>query len=503
MVEPDQRSYGEEARGLALARLAQTRVEDDEMFARATETLAWALFANGLDGEALEEIEVAAAMAPPEVLLRLERTETELRLAIEATQDGRGEQVLQGLTQEVAELEAEVAKRRKVRFEDENDRWWFNQLTDLVVEIEAFGDPESGLIEGTSPDFGWGIARRRAWAASVEERTLTGEGAARRWAGTTALLEDARECPAYGGLTIEAQLGLVPIGRDPDSDLWEFAHPLTGEIPPRNDAGRLLVDEDTSLVFVLVPGGTYTMGAQRTRGAPNYDPNAHDGEGPPHNVTLSPFFISKFEMTQGQWLRMQNKNPSYWQGVNVAQTLLHPVEQVSWLDCTEVLRRMGLVLPTEAQWEYAARAGTTTIWSTGDERDSLVGSVNLIDQAAAAFAAWGLTRNWMELNDTWAVHAPVDSFLPNAFGLHDVHGNVWEWCVDSYDAGFYARSPVQDPVYSPYDSRDRVLRGSSYGSSEVDARSAGRQFSPLDDAGDRLGVRPVRLLDPPVTQGGG
>src|SRR5690606_29994467 len=114
---------------------------------------------------------------------------------------------------------------------------------------------------------------------------------------------------------------------------------------------------ETGLVFVLIPDGAFRMGG------PGED------EGPEHEVALAPFFLSKYEMTSGQWLRFTGANPSAHLGekVDLGFTLRHPVEQVSWDECDRVLRRMGLVLPTEARWEYAARAGTTTPWSSGAE----------------------------------------------------------------------------------------------------------------------------------------
>jgi formylglycine-generating enzyme required for sulfatase activity len=254
-------------------------------------------------------------------------------------------------------------------------------------------------------------------------------------------------------------------------------------------------------VFVLIPGGTFDMGAQRGRpDGRNDDPDAQSDEGPVHAVALAPFLLSKYEMTQGQWLRVTGANPSiYGPGTEfdgVRTTLVHPVEQVSWRDCTEVLGRLALQLPTEAQWEYAARAGSPAPWWTGDERSSLEGACNVADRAAKRVGAnWPGIDDWVELDDGFAIHAPCDSFLPNPFGLHNVHGNVWEWCRDSY--GTY------DLPVNPGDGERlggnptfRVSRGGSFFHAASHARSANRNNSSPDTRSNHLGLRPAAALQP-------
>jgi len=394
--------------------------------------------------------------------------------------------------------EGESAARAEWTFDDDQDRWWHNQLERLVDGIRALADEQTGLLwEGISPQHGWGVGKRLANAVALRDAFAAGGDSARAW---TAALPEIRA--AYPGLTLTPQLALVPLGPDPDSGLWEFAHLETGDPPLRGADGRLVLGGETGLVFVLLPGGTFSMGAQSTDpDGPNFDPRADDIEGPVHEVTLSPFFLSKYEMTQGQWARFAGQNPSgYPPGESFGGkpiTLLDPVEQVSWVDGTILLSRLGLALPSEAQWEYGARAGTTTVWWTGNERDSLEGAANLPDRAAArAGAPWPSVRDWPELDDGWAIHAPVGSFAPNPFGLHDVHGNCWEWCQDGYEGHFYGRPAGKDPLSSPESSADRVLRGGAFIDTAAQARSAYRSHNSPLLVTDNLGLRPARNIEP-------
>jgi formylglycine-generating enzyme required for sulfatase activity len=302
---------------------------------------------------------------------------------------------------------------------------------------------------------------------------------------------------AYPGLALGPQLGLLPIGADPDSGLFEFAHLATGAPALRGADGKLVIAEETGLVFVLLPGGGFLMGAQAVDPAEaNYDPRAASDESPMHEVTLSPFFFSKYEMTQGQWLRVTGRNPSshHPPGERV-NSLTNPVETVSWIAAKEVTERLGLSLPSEAQWEYGARGGTATRHWTGDERDSLVGAVNLADQAARrAGAHWPAIEEWPELDDGFVFHAPVDRFRPNGFGLHNPLGNVWEWCLDGYDGAAYQRSASRDPLSEWRVSPFRVMRGGAYDDAAGMVRSARRFLGTPDVIGGDLGLRPVRRV---------
>jgi len=168
----------------------------------------------------------------------------------------------------------------------------------------------------------------------------------------------------------------------------------------------------------------------------------------------------------------------YYQGGKLAPTLLHPVEQLSWLDSVDWTRRIGLSLPSEAQWEHGARGGTDTPWWTGPERESLRGKVNLADQTAKkAGAPWSDINDWPDLEDGSIVHSEVGRYAPNGFGLHEVAGNLWEWCQDGRGA-------------------NRVNRGGSFGSAASRARSAFRDVSTPEGLNNDLGLRVARGITP-------
>ncbi len=395
--------------------------------------------------------------------------------------------------------EPSSAPAKEWEFTSSEDRWWHAQLSRLIADLEEFAHAESGLaFEGTDPVHGWGVAKRRKLAETIEERSVSGAAVKARWADAIASIAARDQCPAYAGLRIAPQLGLVPIGRDPKSGLWEFGHVETGEPAERGADGALAVREASGLVFVLIPAATFVMGTQRKDPSqPGFDPYAEPQEGPPHEVSLDPYFISKYEMTQAQWQRVCGRNPSAAAGAGRenADGSTAPVQQVSWLDCDTVLGRLGLQIPTEAQWECAARAGTTTPWWTGEAPESIRGAANLADKFCkenGGPAAWAYDE-W--LDDGHVVPASVGTYLPNAFGLHDVVGNVWEWCRDPYEKYSYPVRPGDGERLTPK-APNRPVRGGSYSDIVMNSRVPFRTaFTPQDrDRG--LGIRPGRRLDP-------
>jgi formylglycine-generating enzyme required for sulfatase activity len=175
-------------------------------------------------------------------------------------------------------------------------------------------------------------------------------------------------------------------------------------------------------------------------------------------------------------------------------TGLNPVEQVTWTDCEQWLGRNRLVLPTEAEWEYACRAGRDTPWSSGRDVADLGAVANIADRYLEENGGATMTVT-TEVNDGHAVHAPVGSFAPNAFGLHDMHGNVYEWCRDVYAPAAYTRGPTTDPMVES-GSGNRVDRGGSWNLVARYARSAFRNWNDPGIRNNILGFRPARPVTP-------
>jgi formylglycine-generating enzyme required for sulfatase activity len=209
--------------------------------------------------------------------------------------------------------------------------------------------------------------------------------------------------------------------------------------------------------LVLIPAGTFVMGSPET------EPDRHPDEGPQHLVTISrPIYMSVYPVTQEQYEAVAGHNPSHFQQA-AGGGPAHPVERVSWYDATEFCRRLSsrfeeretgrsYYLPTEAEWEYACRAGTLTPFAFGPSLSSSQANFNGANPYGNAPLGPFRQRT-----------TPVGSFRPNAFGLFDMHGNVWEWCADFYGEAHYGMSPERDPL-GPRSGDRRVLRGGNWNS---------------------------------------
>jgi formylglycine-generating enzyme required for sulfatase activity len=219
--------------------------------------------------------------------------------------------------------------------------------------------------------------------------------------------------------------------------------------------------------FVLVPAGSFIMGATYQRRE-----RAMPGERYRHLVRITrPFWLGRFEVTQSQWEAVMGTNPSLSKGPWL------PVESVSWHDVQVFLNRLNMLegargyrLPTEAEWEYAARAGgRPQIYFFGNDPSLLGGYA------------------WYEGNSDDRTH-PVGMKAPNAFGLYDIYGNVSEWVQDRYGDDYYGKSPASDP-HGPSEGAFRVHRGCSWIGDEWNCRSASREPSLPGYRFNRLGLR--------------
>lgn len=417
-----------------------------------------------------------------------------------------GEEVkarIQAFEEHIERVETAPMERTDWTFSDPVEQLRFDALRALVPAMSQFLD--------TPDQDGWitRVERRLAFARTVEQRTILDAGAI--WDKAIASIRDVSECPLYKGLSLRPQMGLIPLRRDARSGLWEFIHVASGAAPSEGRGGNWELRASTGIVLILIPGGPSVMGAQgEDPSRANYDPRAQPDESAQFQGrriavpgTLLPFFISKYEVTQAQWRRLAGHDssacasPSYPEGTNVA---LHPAENVSWSEAHEVLLETGLKLPSEARWECAARGGTTTPWWTGEDRDSLRGNANLADASSARWVEVESSEraDWPDHDDGFPATAPVGSFPPNAFGLHDVCGNVSEWCSDT---GFLSYDSWANWHFGDLERRIapqglRIRRGGSCATRAGSCRSAARAFSSPDDVRPDTGLRPARDVEP-------
>jgi formylglycine-generating enzyme required for sulfatase activity len=227
--------------------------------------------------------------------------------------------------------------------------------------------------------------------------------------------------------------------------------------------------------FVLIPAGSFQMG---TDCIPKATPNCDETETPSQIVQIKePFYMGKYEVTQKQWYAIMKTNPAYFNSEKIgSDTRNHPVENVSWNDAQEFIKKLNekegtnkYRLPTEAEWEYAARAGTQSKWSFGDDENQLK------DYA------------WYGSNSDSKTH-PVGQKKPNGFGLFDMHGNVWEWTCSDY--GNYSENN-QLKCSSKNDAR-KSLRGGSWLNYSDFCRSAYRNYiSNRFSYGFRVALLPI------------
>lgn len=276
--------------------------------------------------------------------------------------------------------------------------------------------------------------------------------------------------PVYVHLRVEGEkpavsaMELVLLGRPVPLEVSRGEHP-SGPLPPQ------WKEPATGMEFVWVEGGTFSMGAG------GWDPEGFPHEKPVHPVRLDGFWMGKYPVTQGEWLKVMGNNPSQFKLGDG-----YPVECISWLEARQFIKRLSALdgelylfrLPTEAEWEYACRSGGKPEKYAGGTEESA------LEELA-----------WHAGNSEDTPHE-VGTRKPNALGLFDMSGNVWEWCEDIYCDTAYARHDGTNPAWVEGEP-DRVIRGGSWYSSPHTARCSSRGF--LDQTYRRhfVGFRLVRV----------
>jgi len=318
-----------------------------------------------------------------------------------------------------------------------------------------------------------------------------------------------------------------PAAKTPD-----VSPPVEQPLPVAKPVGDP-IENSIGMVLVPIPAGEFYMGSRLSAaelakrfGLPADAAELFEDEHPRHRVTLTkPFYLGATEVTKGQFRQFvlaenyrteaetdgkggfgfnssmgnfEGPDPKYsWKNSGFAQTDDHPVVNVSWNDaqafCKWLSVKEGVTyrLPTEAEWEYACRAGTTSLYHNGDDPEDLVSVGNVLDASAKAkFTEIPIPASFfLKASDGYAFTAPVGRFRASPWGLHDMHGNVFEWCQDV--SGEYPSGDVTDPM-GPLQGEGRVLRGGSFFPNASSLRSANRSLNPPDVRSLHYGFRAAR-----------
>lgn len=266
------------------------------------------------------------------------------------------------------------------------------------------------------------------------------------------------------GLDLSKLLQVSPVIVYPEESMFGFSLSGIGEIIPKT-----FISPSTSMEFLLISAGSFSMGS------PSDEEGGHDDENPVHKVTIkNSFYLGKCPVTQRQWVAVMGDNPSSFKGNDL------PVESVSWDDVQDFIKKLNEMegtdkyrLPSEAEWEYACRAGTTTRYFFGDDKSKL-------NEYA-----------WYDENSGSETH-PVGQKKPNPRGLYDIHGNVWEWTQDRWHDN-YKGAPSDSSAWEKGNNSDHVSRGGSWHSDALRCRSAYR-LKYFSDVHYRIGFRLLRKL---------
>jgi formylglycine-generating enzyme required for sulfatase activity len=259
-----------------------------------------------------------------------------------------------------------------------------------------------------------------------------------------------------------------------------------GDIIRRSEGKAEVMTENigngVSLEMVKIPGGRFLMGSPET------EVKRNDDEGPQHYVNVPEFFMGKYTVTQAQWQAVMGNNPSRFKGKN------RPVENVSWNDATKFCQKLSKKtgrdyrLPSEAEWEYACRAGTKTPFYFGETINT-----DLANYRGTDNEEYGLSGSYGRgpKGEYRKQTTDVGDFPPNSFGLYDMHGNVWEWCADEWHDN-YDGAPTDGSVWLDGNKQRSLVRGGSWDENPFMCRSAHRNYSDRRDVlNDFAGFRLV------------
>jgi formylglycine-generating enzyme required for sulfatase activity len=263
------------------------------------------------------------------------------------------------------------------------------------------------------------------------------------------------------------------------------------------------ITNGVSIDMVQIPGGSFMMGS------PDTEEGHQSRESPQHSVTVPAFFMGKYPVTQAQWRSVVSSTTQVKREIDPEPANFNgddlPVEQVSWLDAEEFCLRLSRLagreyrLPTEAEWEYACRAGTTTPFHFGETISSDIANYRAQDWELGGTTYPGKYGSG-KLGEFRNKTTPVGSFqLANRFGLYDMHGNVWEWCLDHWHDS-YKGAPEDGSAWLDLDveeDAERMLRGGSWFFNPAFCRSASRSRDSADHRRDSIGFRlvsPARIL---------
>jgi formylglycine-generating enzyme required for sulfatase activity len=279
---------------------------------------------------------------------------------------------------------------------------------------------------------------------------------------------------------------------------------------PAPAGGEKAIGNSLEMPFVLIPAGKFLMGSPETEKGRGEDETQHE-------VTISQtFFLGVYEVTQGQFAKVMGKNPSWFSAQGGGKESVQkdfiemdklPVDDVTWQQAVEFCQKLGTLpaekaqgrsyrLPTEAEWEYACRAGTTTVFHYGNTLNAYQANF-----CGLIYSSYGEEKAAPFLRRTTAVGVyPRRVVLegkeypsgPNAFGLFDMHGNVQEWCQDWYATDYYKKSPKADPP-GPESGTERVLRGGGWSHSGKAVRCAVRNKLPPEETHYSAGFRVVMV----------